>query len=92
MAATTPTTAIQGPRADIVLHDESDITLLIGDGKKHQSVKALKMVMCLTSPVWKAMLSGQWAESGASKIAFPDDDIDAMVIVLRIAHTPLSCN
>jgi hypothetical protein len=69
------------------LHDGGDAVLLIGSEGSPQAVVASKTVMSLASPVWKAMFDRRkWAESTATEIPFPDDDIDAMLIVLRIAH------
>jgi hypothetical protein len=75
------------PRHTIVLHDCGDAVLLIGSEESPQTVLVLKIVMSLASPVWKAMFERrQWAESTATEIPLPDDDVDAMLIVLRIAH------
>jgi len=71
----------------VVLHDGGDALLLIGPEECPRAVRASKMVMSLASPVWKAMFERrQWSESTATDIPFPDDDADAMLIVLRIAH------
>ena len=44
--------------------------------------------MCLASPVWRAMLDpkGHFREATEEEVRFPEDDIDALLIVLRIAH------
>ena len=79
------------PSADLrrtfVLHDGGDALLLIGPEENCQPVLVSKTVLALASPVWKAMFDRrQWAESTATEIPFPDDDAEAMLIVLRIAH------
>jgi hypothetical protein len=75
------------PSQTVVLHDEGDAVLLIGREESPQAVRASKTAMSLASPVWKAMFERrQWSESTATEIPFPDDDADAMLIVLRIAH------
>jgi hypothetical protein len=38
------------------------------------------------SPVWRAMFSGQWIYSGFQEMRLPDDDIESMLLILRIAH------
>ena len=43
-------------------------------------------VMRLASPVWKAMLTGGFAESRKAVISLEDDDPDALLIVLLAAH------
>ncbi|KAH8730366.1 hypothetical protein GQ44DRAFT_700203 [Phaeosphaeriaceae sp. PMI808] len=86
--ATPPTTDAQSdPRPMIVLHKNGDAILRIGPLVDQQMVQVSRSVMVLASPVWRAMLEGpQWTESTAAEIPFLDDDVDAMLIVLRIAH------
>ncbi len=51
-------------------------------------------VMCLASPVWKAMFDPQghfkeatWSTSAANReVAFPDDDPGALLVLLNISH------
>jgi hypothetical protein len=75
------------PSQTVVLHDGGDAVLLIGPEECPRAVRASKMIMSLASPVWKAMFERRsWLESTATDIPFPDDDADAMLIVLRIAH------
>ncbi|CAI6260075.1 unnamed protein product [Periconia digitata] len=61
-----------------------DVTLLLGPEK--QPVRASIAVLCRSSSVWEAMFSGDWNASEKSEIEFPDDDVEAMLLVLRIAH------
>ncbi|KAH7359945.1 hypothetical protein BKA66DRAFT_223145 [Pyrenochaeta sp. MPI-SDFR-AT-0127] len=75
------------PRPAIVLHDGGDAILVIGsESSSQQSVVISKTAMSLASPVWKAMFERHWSEHEATEIPMLDDDIDAMLIVLRIAH------
>ena len=74
-------------RQTIVLHVDGDVRLVVGKaGGIQQPIQASKTVMSLASPVWKAMFSRVWAEHEASEIPLPDDDIEATLLVLRIAH------
>ncbi|KAF2005103.1 hypothetical protein P154DRAFT_571317 [Amniculicola lignicola CBS 123094] len=73
-------------RSTITLHDHGDVTLLIGTGEEQQPVFVSKGTMQLASPIWRAMFDGPWSENQADMIPFPDDDVDAMLLVLRIAH------
>jgi hypothetical protein len=73
-------------RPTIVMHDFGDVTLLIGPEENEQPVLASIATLRLASPVWKAMFGTRWAECEASEIPLPDDDVDAMILVLRIAH------
>ncbi|PVH99741.1 hypothetical protein DM02DRAFT_614813 [Periconia macrospinosa] len=72
------------PQPTIELSSSADVTLVIGEEK--QLVRASVPALRNASSVWAAMFSGRWAESDTSEIAFPDDDIEAMLLVLRIAH------
>jgi hypothetical protein len=42
--------------------------------------------MIMASPVWKAMFERHWRENEPTEIPLPDDDVEAMLLVLRIAH------
>lgn len=71
----------------IVLYDKRDAILLVGPSNNPQPILVSKTAMSMASPVWKAMFDRQrWTESSATEIPFPDDDVDAMLIVLLIAH------
>lgn len=71
----------------IVLHDTGDVVML-AIGKKKLFVNAARTVLIILSPVFKAMLTGNFREAGAtaSEILLPDDDPDALLFLLRIAH------
>lgn len=50
-------------------------------------------VMCLASPVWRAMFDpqGPWAKrSSTGPFSLPEDDPDALLTILRIAHLHFS--
>lgn len=68
----------------ISMLDSFDVTLLLGPEK--QPVRASTMVLGLASRVWKSMFGGHWKESRQQEVEFPEDDVGAMLIVLRIAH------
>jgi hypothetical protein len=70
----------------IILHHAGDVTLLIGTGTKQQSVRVSTISLRLASPVWKAIFERHWVESEASEITLPEDNVEAMLLVLRIAH------
>jgi len=72
-------------RPTIVLYPQGDLTLVVGDVVKQPFLVSRDAVR-LASPVWNAMLGGRWRESGASEVALPDDDPEAMHIVLKLAH------
>lgn len=82
-----PSPTTSGLQQTTVLHDGGDVTLEVGKiGSFQQRIKASKSAMGLASPVWKAMFSHVWAESEAAEISLPDDDADATLLVLQIAH------
>jgi hypothetical protein len=71
----------------IVLHDDGDVILVMGSGSVSQRrVRVSKTAMILASPVWKAMFERHWKENESTEIPLPDDDIEAILLVLRIAH------
>ncbi|KAF1829917.1 hypothetical protein BDW02DRAFT_535226 [Decorospora gaudefroyi] len=83
----TPRPEAPGLEATIVLHDRGDATLILGDdADTRQPVLVSKTAMCLASSVWKAMFEPHWRENEATEIPLPDDDIEATLIALRIAH------
>ena len=73
-----------------VLDPSGDLRLSTGT---HTFLVSSK-VMCLASPVWRAMFDpqGPWATQSSSPGPFslPDDDPDALETVLRIAHLQFS--
>ncbi|KAE9992667.1 hypothetical protein Vi05172_g11935 [Venturia inaequalis] len=50
--------------------------------------KVSKLIMCIASPVWRAMLGGRFMEGNVQNREIPliDDDPEALLTVLRIAH------
>ncbi|KAF2190887.1 hypothetical protein K469DRAFT_512956, partial [Zopfia rhizophila CBS 207.26] len=68
----------------ITLHEQGDVTLIIGE--EEQRVVVSTSILRRASPVWQAMFGERWAESEATEVPLPDDDVEAMVTVLRIAH------
>lgn len=87
MACTRPEVESQNRRPTIVLCDQGDAILLIGPENDQQPVLVSRIVMSLASSVWKAMFCReQWTESTATELSLPEDNVDAMLIALRIAH------
>jgi hypothetical protein len=68
----------------IFLHVAADLTLVIGE--EEQAVHVLKAAMQAASPVWKAMFRPEWSDSQKSTIDLHEDNSEAMLILLRIAH------
>lgn len=79
--------AAKRDKSTIFLHDNGDVVMLT-IGKKKLSVAASRTVLTILSPVFKAMLTGGFREAVAtnSQIPLPDDDPDALLLLLRIAH------
>lgn len=51
------------------------------------SIQVSRRTMALSSPVWRAMFqASKWAESTSKEIALPDDDPEALLLLMRIAH------
>ncbi|KAF2497606.1 hypothetical protein BU16DRAFT_616223 [Lophium mytilinum] len=73
----------------VSLDDSSDIALVIGEECSDEPVRVevLKGALRLSSSVWKTMFEpGRWVESSKAEVAFPDDDPEAMLMILRIVH------
>jgi hypothetical protein len=86
-SATSPRAGTPDLQRIIVLHDGGDAILVIGsDTASQQPVMISKTTMTMASPVWKAMFERHWRENEATEIPLPDDDVEAMLLVLRIAH------
>ena len=84
---------ITDPDLEVITIDRYyDLTLIVGSPEHADGQKAYKVnkgVFRHASKVWDAMMNGNWAESGMSEIAFPEDSSYAFHIVLRIAHWQL---
>lgn len=83
-----------GMKLETITVDEfHDLTLVIGTPEHARGQKAFhvnKGSFRNASPVWSAMLSGNWAESDELELSFPDDSCFAFQIVLQILHWQLS--
>jgi hypothetical protein len=74
---------------DEVFDPHGDLTLLVGSDTPNDHVLRYRVsthVLCLASPVWEAMLTGNFREGLAKNIPFPEDDASALRILLLIAH------
>ena len=73
----------------IYLDSLGDLRLLVKDADDEWTTLIVSSsAMCLASPVWRAMLNptSHFREAERQQIEFPDDDLDALLIVLRVAH------
>ena len=68
------------PSGDLRLHTDT------------QEFVVSSKVMCLASPVWRAMFDpqGPWAKQASDTFNLPEDDPNALLIILRIAHLQFS--
>lgn len=66
---------------------DADLTLIVGktSGQAHR-YKVSPYILCLASPVFRAMLTGNFSEAMKDEIELEDDDPEALLIALRIAH------
>ena len=75
-----------------------DLKLVIGSDSGSKEYLVSSVVLCLASLVWNAMfgLEGRFKKakvsksSGVREVRFEDDDADALLLVLRIAHLKFS--
>lgn len=67
-----------------------DLNLLVRHHGQDEIFKVSSKVMSLASPVWRTMLdpNGPFRESKPDngEVAFPDDEAEAMLIILLAAH------
>lgn len=49
-------------------------------------MQVCSVALRMASPVWEAMLNGNFRESAATSVPLPDDKPSAMLIVLQICH------
>jgi hypothetical protein len=72
----------------LVMHEEPDITFLVGPRGNQKRFQIASAVVKMYSPVWKTMLDKNkgWAESTMSEISFPEDDPTSFHIILAIFH------
>lgn len=82
---------MEEPRdSHITLDPSGDLFLLVDEGENQVIFRVSTKAMCLASTVWRAMLdpSGPFKEArpGNDSVRFPEDDAQALQIVLYIAH------
>lgn len=74
----------------IALDPSGDLLLIVNQATRQKTFRVSSFAMCLASPVWRAMLSpsGNFREAHPKngELSFPEDDPDAMFIVLSAVH------
>lgn len=74
----------------VTLDASGDLFLLVNEGENQVTFLVSTKVLCLASPVWRVMLdpSGPFKEARPENdsVLFPEDDAQALQIVLYIAH------
>lgn len=73
-------------RSMIEIDPEGDLILKVGTDDKQQSIRVSRSVLKLASPVFKAMLGPNFAESDATVVDLPDDDPQAMRDLCKVVH------
>ena len=89
MEDSTNVTAEDPTSTTIYLDSLGDLRLLVKDsGDQWRTLVVSSSAMCLASPVWRAMLDpkSHFREAERQEVEFPDDNLDALLIVLRVAH------
>ena len=75
---------------DVQIDAAGDLKLLVQHGEEWVTFQVSSKAMSLASPVWRRMLdpNGPFRESRSdnNKITFPDDDSEALLILLLAAH------
>lgn len=73
----------------VIFDRSSDLTVVVGLPDVMQAeCKVSRKAMRLASPVWDAMLdpAKPYVESNSTQVAFEDDDLEAFIVLLYIAH------
>ena len=89
MKDSTVETAEDQTSSTIYLDSSGDLRVLVKDiGDEWKTLIVSSNPMCLASPVWRAMLNpkSHFREAERQEVEFPDDNLDALLIVLRVAH------
>lgn len=69
------------------IDDLGNLTVIVGKGESQIRTLVSKDAMRHASPVWRAMLdTNKWKESTEGVLDMPEDDPQAMLIILRFAH------
>lgn len=81
----------ENPDSSIVIFDPyGDLVLVVNKAEKQRRFRVSTKVMSLASPVWRVMLdpSGPFQEAKREngEVAFPEDDPNALCILLHIIH------
>ena len=82
------------PTSEITnLHPRTDRCVVVGDGEDARTFGVSSYAMCLACPAWERMFKPPdpnaritYVEQSAPEITFPDDDPEAMELVLRVVH------
>lgn len=74
----------------VALDPSGDLFLIVNQAARQKTFRVSSFAMCLASPVWRAMLSpsGNFKEAHPKngEVSFPEDDPDAIFIVLSAVH------
>lgn len=81
----------ENPDSSMVIFDPyGDLVLVVNKAEKQRRFRVSTKVMSLASPVWRVMLdpSGPFQEAKREngEVAFPEDDPNALCILLHIIH------
>ena len=72
----------------VYLDPSGDLTVHVALDEQQKTFIVSSKAMCLSSPVWRAMLDprGHFKESSAGEVCFPEDDSESLLLILRIVH------
>ncbi|KAF2093209.1 hypothetical protein NA57DRAFT_61726 [Rhizodiscina lignyota] len=67
---------------------QSNLTLIVGEGKEKVTFKVIRDALRLASPIWNVMFDPDklYIEGNSNEVCLPKDDTIAMETVLQIAH------
>jgi hypothetical protein len=68
------------------IDSDGDLQLIVGTSEAAVTFRVSRVAMRLASPVWKAMLTGRFAEATAKEVKLPADPPEYMRHILLLAH------
>lgn len=71
--------------ATIHLRDGGDLTLIVGEGEEKSRYLVCRRTICGVCKSWNAMFT-KFSEAFAPEVELPDDNPQAILILLQIAH------
>lgn len=88
MTPSTTVVSFSPPLIELCIDHDLTLNIKNDDGPIICRYRVYKRILCIASPIWRAMLIGKFMEADCQNPEMPlvDDDPEALLTVLRIAH------